>query len=567
VEQAFMRIARKRGLSILFVFLSALCLRLLIVPLLPIPEPVIQDDFSYLLAGDTFASGRLTNPIHPMWKHFESFHITWTPTYMSMYFPAQGLVLAAGKVMAGHPWYGVLVSAAVMCAAICWMLQGWIPPGWALLGGMLAVLRLGLFSYWMDTYTGGAAAAIGGALVLGALPRLRRAFRTRDFFWMALGMGILANSRPYEGLLISIPALMVLCRWLEKESHPRISVLIQRILPGAAVIVVTIAFMAYYNHCVFGSVFTPPYAVNRATYASAPHFIWQSPRPAPVYRHAVMREFYSGWELKQFFKLRSLHGFLYETGMKVVLAELFFLGFTLLVPLVMLPRVLRDRRLRILVVFGIVFAAGLGVETWFIPHYAAPFTAGIYAILMQCMRHFRARRRAGFSAGLFFVRAVPVMCVALAVVRLYAHPLYLPVDGYPFFSWYGGTRPFAQERAQLLKRLESFSGQQLAIVRYSRTHTIFDEWVYNASDVDKSRVVWARDMNPANNLELIRYFKNRKIWLVEADLNPPKLSPYPIDDAERSQNTASVGLAKTSLIGSVILQVQFRDVRRKEVSK
>lgn len=526
VEQTFAQLARRRVLSVFAVSLSALMLRLLFIPFSPIPQPSSPDEFSNLLAADTFASRRLTNPTHSMWMHFESFHIDQKPTYMSMYFPAQGLVLAAGKAVAGNAWYGVLASSALMCGLICWMLQGWLPTGWALFGGMLAVLRLGLFSYWVDSYWGGAVAALGGALVLGALPRLRRTLRTRDFVWIALGMAILANSRPYEGLLVCVPDLLVLWWWVRKGPRPAPSVVIRRIAPAAVLLAATFTWMGYYNHRVFGSALIPPYAVNRATYASAPHFFFQSPRPVPVFRHAVMREYYSGWELEHFLKFRTFSGFLQESVMKLVLAGMFFLGFALLLPLIMLPRALSDRRIRFLAITSLVFAAGLGLETWFIPHYASPFTAGFYAILLQCMRHLRTWRPGGQPSGLFLVRAIPVICLALAGLRLYAHPLHIEIDGYPNKAWYGGTRPLGFERAQVLKKLESFEGQQLAIVRYGPRHSIFDEWVYNAADIDKSKVVWARDMDPARNRELIQYFNHRRIWLVEPDFHPPKLLPY-----------------------------------------
>ena len=536
IECAFARLARRRGLAVTAVGFAALFLRLAILPFCPIPLPFIPDDFSFLLAANTFAQGHFTNPTPAMWMHFESIHITMQPTYMSMYFPSVGVVLAAGKVLFGDPWFGALIVGALMCAALCWMLQAWLPPTWALLGGILAILRIALFSYWVNSYSiGGSIAALGGALVLGALPRLTRTPRIRYGVLLALGIVLLATTRPYEGLLLCLPAAAYLGHWLLRDNNrPSLPALLRLAALPVLIVVAGAACMAIYDYHAFGKATTLPYSVNRATYAIAPYYVWQSARPEPVYHDASMRSFYKENELKAFNKIHSLTGFLPQTLAKVLRTFEFFAGLALLPPLFMIRRVFLDKRMRFLVVCALILAAGMVIEIFLIPHYVAPFTAVFYAIGLQAMRHLRVWQPSGQALGATpigktIVRLLVTACLLLAALRLFAGPLHLALPEWPASGWtdrWYGPDHFGTERARVQAGFENLPNQQLVIVRYSAQHNPLNEWVYNDPDIDHSKVVWARDMGSIHNLELLHYYPNRTVWVVEPDSIPAVVSPY-----------------------------------------
>jgi hypothetical protein len=534
IESTFGRLARRKGAAVAVVGLAALLIRLAILPICPIPLPFVPDDFSFLLACDTFLHGRLANPTPAMWVHFETIHVDMKPTYMSMYFPAEGLVLAAGKLLLGHPWFGVLCIDALMCAALCWMLQAWLPPTWAFVGGMIVVVRLGLFSYWINTYAGGSGllVALGGALVLGALPRLMRTVRIRYGLLLAIGVVIMAIARPYEGLLICLPMAVALGHWaFFGKTRPSAAVLARRAALPIALVIAGIAWLGYYDYRAFGSPTTLPYTINRATYATAPYFVWQKPRPEPVYRHEDLRRFYNDKELAAFYLLRGWSGFANQVTIKVARALLFFAGFVLLPPLIMLRRVILDRRIRFLLICQAVLMAGMVIEVFMIPHYLAAFTVIFYAIGLQAMRHLWVWKPSGAPAGRAMVRFLLTLCVLLAGLRLCIPASKLAITEWPASVWSGfwfGPLHFGEERATIESNLERAAGTHLVLVRYAPTHDSIDEWVYNGADIDGSKVVWAREMDAADNQELIHYYPNRKVWLVDPDAPQSKISPYPM---------------------------------------
>jgi hypothetical protein len=526
----FRRLAARRATSVIIVGTCAVLVRLVLLPVIPIPHPAITDEFSHLLMADTFAHGRLTNPTHPMWKHFESFAIIQKPSYCSAFYPAPSSFLALG-IFLGNPFWGLCLSVALMCAAICWALQAWLPPQWALLGGFLAVVRLGTFSYWANSYAGGAVAAIGGALMLGALPRMKDTQRVGYAILFALGAAILANSRPYEGLFFAAPFFAVLLLWTFRSDAIRLNrKLMRTVLPICAVLLGTIMFMGYYNWRTTNSIFNTAYLVNTKTYFVVPNFPWSHLDSAVHYNHPVMEKFYRSWPLNAYDAARA-HPILIAFTKAIGLA-FFFLGPLLAIPLLMLAVVLpsgfsyRDLNPKVkflLLVCGSTFF-GLLLPIYFNPHYAAPMTCAIYALVLFAMRRVSRWQVGGRPTGLALMGAIPVLCVLLLGVRAAAGPLHVPTEeGLPPSWWRVGAQNL--KRARVLADLRREPGKQLVIVQYSPAHYVNDEWVYNDADIDNSKVVWARDMGN-ENAELVRYFHDRRTWILEPDYNPPKLTPY-----------------------------------------
>jgi hypothetical protein len=510
----YMRLANKPLLACAFIFFLTLGFRIALLPWLHVPKPAVHDEFSYLLAADTFASGRLTNPPHKYWEHFETFHVLQQPTYASKYQPMQGLVLAFGQKILGVPWAGVLLSSGLMCAIVCWTLQGWMSPGAALLGGLLLMLRVGVLTYWVNSYWGGCVPAIAVALTIGSIPRI---VRRRQYFHavtFAVGLAILGNSRPYEAAVLAIASAAALGWWLWKTKVDLRVVLLRVAAPVIAVLAITAVGMAYYNYRVTGNPLSLPYQVHDQQYDMVSMFAWSKARAQPVYHHEVMRKFWAVWHVDQ---VNTAHSAMTEIFLAKIgwVYDFFFGLWPLLIPPLVWPYALKKTEERLTLFFLIAFTLALLPITGFAPHYAAAFACLAYLRFLQTLTRLLGwtpwGKPLGFAVAVFFVVMIPYQFGA-EIGRVFRNGEYIPM--------------LAIARDPIVQTLEKQPGRQLVMVRYSPTHNVHDEWVYNRADIDASPIVWAREMTPEQDRPFIQYFHDRKVWLLEPDQTPPKLVPY-----------------------------------------
>ena len=286
---------------------------------------------------------------------------------------------------------------------------------------------------------------------MGAVPRLFHRERPRDAWLLGLGLAILASSRPLEGAILCLPVAVALLWWRFKSQRWRRGTPRNVLPPLAAVLLLTGIFLGYYNWRVTGNPLLLPYVLNEQAHSSRPLFVWQKLRVPIQFTNPQFDYFYNHMMCSELIDLQ--HDFVGTALQRGKTLLSFFTGtlpFVLL--LLTLPRLLRDKRTRLLVVQLVVSGIGLLVVAPFFAHYAAPLTATIMALMVQGMRHLRHWEYAGRPVGVGLTRGIALLVLAIvpfdtakAIHEAHAH---FPKDD-----------PAMYERARIASQLEGTTGQ------------------------------------------------------------------------------------------------------------
>jgi uncharacterized membrane protein len=359
----------------------------------------------------------------------------------------------------------------------------------------------------MNSFWGGAVTGIGGALVIGAVPRLKG---NRSAGWLlAIGSILLIYTRPFEGCLLLAPVFLTLL-FLHLDARCWAAILMTGVL-GAG-------WLGYYNYRVTGSALRLPYIEYDRQYPSTPH-VNVLPVPPPHQFTHLDFTLMDRWEREAWAHARSAAFLPARFGDVTKMLNTFLGSMMLLIPVALFWRsLLHAPRLKLLWWCLLTGCVPVAIGAEYYEHYAAPILTVILILTVQAFRHLRIFEYSGRPVGMFLCRALPAAMIVLAA-GTQAAQLYrtkFVAEGY-----YPNTR-----RDHLEEVLMEQPGGHVIFVRYTKYRFPQEEWIYNRADIDNAPVIWAQDMGPQQNRRLMEYFKGRAFWLLKPDENVDRAEPY-----------------------------------------
>jgi hypothetical protein len=526
--------ARMAGSTVFCMTLLAIlpvALRLYLLPHHPVPSPDIYDEFGHLFEADTLRHFRFANPPHALHEFFETFFILQQPTYSSIYPMGQGLMLAIGRAIFGTPWAGVLLATSAFCSLTYWMLRAWITPGWALIGGVLAVFEFGPLSQWMNSYWGGAFGAAAGCLVFGSLPRLFGSHQRRYAFPLVAGLGLHMLIRPFESIFLLICSGLYLAPMIRTPEGRKALIRATPILAGGLVAVV--AVIGVQNKSVTGSWMTLPYQLSQYQYGVPASLTFQ-PNQTPHVPLTPQQEL--GYRSQIAFRgsgPETMSTYLARLWGRVRYYRFFFLPPLYVAIAAFLPSLRRPQFAWVALTL-LIFALGTNFFPAFQLHYLAAVTC---LFLLVSVIGLQQVRDWNVDAGNVLV----FLCIAhfgFWYVMHVADTSQVSQAARRYETWDAINHGNPERRIEVNQELGAMPGKLLVFVRYWPQHIFQDEWVYNEADIDAARIVWARDLGEPKNEKLRHYYPDRKLLLLEPDARPPKLEDYPMPEAPKPEETA-----------------------------
>jgi hypothetical protein len=355
---------------------------------------------------------------------------------------------------------------------------------------------------------------------------LRQSNRRRDAALLGLGLAVHLLTRPYETLFLGLAVALYFVPALRAAGGVRRLAGIAAV--AALVVAPAVGLTLWQNRQVTGRWTTLPYSLSQYQYG-VPASLTIRANPVPHAELTPQQQL--DYRMQTSFRPHggeSLRTYLERLEYRVRYYRFFFLPPLYLALAAFLPA-LRQYRFAWVAIAVTLFALGANFFPAFQVHYIAAVTCLFVLMSVTGLAWLSKLRIGGRPAGDEAARLVFFLCVAHFLFWYGLHgfdPGEISQAVEPYETWDNINHGNPERRIAVNHELEQASGDVLVFVRYAPQHMFQEEWVWNAADIDRARVVWARDLGPDENAKLLGYYPTRTALLFEPDARPMRLTRY-----------------------------------------